>query len=192
MKLKWLWVLVLTVIILSGCSASPVFTVRHVYDGDSFVLTNSDEIRLIGIDAPEKDEPGADEARAFLTKLIKDKPIRLEGDKEDKDRYKRLLRYVYVGDTFVNAEMIKSGYAITLFIQPNGNKYQAEFTALETTAKETKTGIWAPDAPVYVTDFGQKYHRAGCRHLAKSKTAITLGEAKQKNYQPCKECKPAE
>ena len=190
-KLKWLLVLALAVIILAGCSQGAQVTVSKVYDGDSFVMSNGDEIRLIGIDAPERDQPGAEEARTFLTNLILGKPIRLERDKEDKDKYQRLLRYAYINGIFVNAEMIKQGYAVTLFIPPN-DFCREKFTILETAARESKKGLWASDAPVYVTDYGEKYHRAGCRHLAKSKTPMTLKEAKEKKYQPCKECKPAE
>ena len=191
MKLKWLWVLVLTVIILSGCSASPVFTVRHVYDGDSFVLTNSDEIRLIGIDAPEKGQPGADEARTFLKKLIEGKQIRLEGDKENRDKYKRLLRYAYIGDIFINAEMLRRGYATTLFIPPN-DLYKKELLAIEGTPRQTDDKFWAKNIQVYITDGGAKYHRAGCRHLTETGKPFTMTHAKDKGYQPCKDCRPPE
>ena len=161
-------------------------------------MSNGDEIRLIGIDAPEKGRPGADEARTFLTNLIKGKQLRLAGDKEDKDRYHRLLRYAYLGDIFVNAEMIKQGYAVTLFIPPN-DKYRTEFTALEQTAKEAKKGDWiqggakeileVKEEMVYVTSTGKKYHRAGCSSLSKTRIAMTLEKAK-KDYLPCKQCDP--
>ena len=204
-KLKWLLVLALAVIILAGCSQGAQVTVSKVYDGDSFVMSNGDEIRLIGIDAPERDRPGAEEARTFLTNLIQGKPIRLERDKEDKDKYQRLLRYAYINGIFVNAEMIKQGYAVTLFIPPN-DFCREKFTILETAARESKKGLWAPEAKddsgtkkedtqeiiVYVTRTGSKYHRGDCQYLSKSKIPMKLKDAKAKGYEPCKICRPPE
>lgn len=185
----YLWLALFIGIVLVGCSKGHDIIVSKVYDGDSFVLSNGDEVRLIGIDAPENGEPGAEEARSFLIGLIEGKQIRLEPDKENKDKYNRLLRYAYINDTFINAEMIKNGYATTLFIPPN-DKYQQEFTAMEKTAQETKKGLWAPDMLVYITNTGKKYHRANCEWLSKSKIPMELKEAKAKGYEPCKVCDP--
>ena len=71
-----------------------------------------------------------------------------------------------------------------------------DFRAAERWAREKKLGLWGPDPPpasadvtVFVTKTGTKYHRAGCRALAKSSTAIRLGEVGGK-YQPCAVCDP--
>jgi micrococcal nuclease len=176
-------------IVLVGCSKGSDIIVSKVYDGDSFVLSNGDEVRLIGIDAPEKGEPGAEEARSFLIGLIEGKQIRLEPDKENKDKYNRLLRYAYINDTFINAEMVSNGYAIAKFYPPN-DCFQAQFTALQKAAQESKKGLWAPDMPVYITNTGKKYHRANCEWLSKSKIPMELKEAKAKGYEPCKVCDP--
>lgn len=193
--ITYLWLGLLSGIVLAGCAQPIDSTVSMVYDGDSFVMSNGDEIRLIGIDAPERDEPGADEARAFLINLIEGKQIRLEPDKEDKDKYHRLLRYAYLGETFINAEMIKQGYAKTLFIPPN-DQYRTEFTRLAATAKETSPGLGLgtkqetpKEIMVYVTSTGKKYHRAGCSSLSKTKIPMALEKAR-KDYLPCKQCHP--
>jgi micrococcal nuclease len=177
--------------LLAGCFGNTAVTVSRVYDGDSFAISNGDQVRLIGIDAPEKGEPGADQAREFLTRLIKGKQIRLESDQEDRDKYKRLLRYAYIGDIFINAEMLKQGLAKTLFIPPN-TRYQKEFLEIEKQASQRPSGLWATEPAVYVTNEGKKYHRDGCQHLAKSKNRLTLKEVRDQKYEPCKYCRPAE
>lgn len=70
--------------------------VTKIIDGDTFELNNGDIIRLICIDAPELGKPGYNEAKDYLSKLILNKEVRLVSDIDDKDNYKRLLRYVYV------------------------------------------------------------------------------------------------
>ena len=136
-----LCVLCVSAVILSGCGKESGLKASRIYDGDSLVLNNGTEVRLIGIDTPEKGQRGADEAWDFLKGLITGKGLRIEKGVEEYDKYNRLLVYMYAGDTFVNAEMIKNGYAVTLFIPPN-DKYKEEFTKLEADAKEGKKGLW--------------------------------------------------
>ncbi len=86
-------------------------TVVNVIDGDTFELYNGERVRIICIDAPELDKRGGVESRAFLNGLINGREVTLENDTDDLDSYGRLLRYVYVGDVFVNRELVKEGYA---------------------------------------------------------------------------------
>lgn len=130
------------------------FSVKKVVDGDTFWVedgTNKGvKIRLIGIDAPEsrktfKKQIGyfGKEAKEYLTKLLTDKMIRLEYDVNQKDQYGRTLAYVYLQDgIFVNAELIKNGYAMVMTIPPN-IKYADEFVKLQKEARENRRGIWA-------------------------------------------------
>ncbi|MEK6927908.1 MAG: thermonuclease family protein [Nanoarchaeota archaeon] len=85
--------------------------VVRVIDGDTFVLRDNSTVRLICVDAPELHSQGGEEAKVFLESLILNKEVRLERDVSDKDEYERLLRYVYLGDVFVNEELVKSGNA---------------------------------------------------------------------------------
>lgn len=197
---RWAIIIALLVIV-TGCAGPAESTVAMVYDGDSFVMANGDEIRLIGIDAPEKGQPGAAQARAFLKQLIEGRQIRLQADKQDKDRYGRLLRYAYLpagqgqaglGETFINAEMLRRGHAQTFFIPPNGATYKEQLLEAENQSRQSKTGIWAPDLPVYITQSGEKYHRAGCESLLKSRILIKIKDARDKGFGPCKKCNPPE
>jgi micrococcal nuclease len=67
--------------------------------------------------------------------------VTLESDISDKDSYGRLLRYVYVGDSFVNAEVVRQGGAWAVAYQPDV-KYQAYLEAMENEARQTKRGLW--------------------------------------------------
>ena len=67
-----------------------------IVDGDTIILDNKEHVRLIGIDAPEKKEPYYRRATRFLIKLAKGKRVRLEFDRENRDKFGRLLAYVYL------------------------------------------------------------------------------------------------
>lgn len=144
MKYFRISVLILAMLaIFVGCGkkAAPLM-VDNVTDGDSFILTNGGQVRLIGIDAPEAGMPGADMSKVFLEKLIVGKELRLEHDATDRDKYGRVLRYVFVGNTFVNGEMVKNGYAICRYETPD-EKYKDELATLQKNAEEFKKGLWA-------------------------------------------------
>src|SRR5690606_36307974 len=101
------------------------------------------KIRLIGVDAPEsrktfKKEVGyyGKEAKAYLTTLLSGKSVRLEFDLNRTDQYGRTLAYVYLQDgIFVNAELVKNGYAMTMTVPPNV-KFAYEFAKLQQEARE--------------------------------------------------------
>jgi len=135
--------------------------VKRVIDGDTFVLENGERLRLIGIDTPElhmSDKLRRDSQRArkdvstiqrmgrqayeFTRNLVEGKRLRLEFDLERHDRYGRLLAYAFLKDgTFVNAEIIKQGYASLMTIPPNV-KYADLFRQLYQEARENRRGLW--------------------------------------------------
>jgi len=100
--------------------------VATVIDGDTIKLASGDIVRLLCIDAPEKGKEGYEEARDFLESLILNKEVILESDIEDKDKYNRLLRYVYLNTSeemiFVNKEIYLAGYGEMLVIPPSDSK----------------------------------------------------------------------
>ncbi len=123
--------------------------VRRVVDGDTVVLTNGERIRYIGMDTPELHHPSkpvqwyAREAMEFNRKLVEGRAVRLEFDVERHDKYGRTLAYVYLSDgTFVNAELVRQGYAHLLTIPPNV-KYAELFLKCEREAREANRGLWA-------------------------------------------------
>jgi micrococcal nuclease len=124
------------------------YLVTRVYDGDTILLSSGEKIRYIGIDTPEinyndqtKSDCMAEEAKQRNIDLVLGKKVRLETDKNNKDKYDRLLRYVYVGDVFVNQELIVEGLAKTMWIGQD-TKYKFEIDKLEDDAQEKGLGIW--------------------------------------------------
>lgn len=115
--------------------------VTRVIDGDTFVLENNERVRLLGIDAPEKGQFLWKEAKDYLTEKVKDKKVVLKPDKVERDKYGRLLRYVFIDNEFINLELIERGYAKVLIIEPN-TKYALMFLEAERRARENKLGIW--------------------------------------------------
>lgn len=93
--------------------------VTRVIDGDTIVLENGTRVRYIGIDTPERDEAGYQEATEANRKLVEGKKVRLEYDVDRIDRYDRTLAYVYVNGIFVNAYLLENGFAEVMTIKPN-------------------------------------------------------------------------
>ena len=129
------------------------YRVKKVVDGDTFWIedgsTKGLKIRLIGVDAPESRNSGTKEtayfgrdASDYLSSMIAGKKVRLEYDAGHFDKYGRTLAYVYLEDgTFVNAELVKNGYATVMTVPPNV-KYANTFLKLERKARFKKKGLW--------------------------------------------------
>ena len=138
--------------------------VSRVVDGDTLKLSTGERVRLIGIDTPEVHESakldrdvqrsGRDretiialgqKSSAFTRNLCEGKTVRLVFDVEKRDRYGRLLAYVYLEDgTFVNAKIVEEGYGTVMTVPPNV-KYTTLFTELQQKAREEGRGLWSKD-----------------------------------------------
>ena len=125
--------------------------VSYIKDGDSIVLDNGEEIRLIGINAPEKGEKCYEEAKEFLEYFVLGKEITLERDVEDKDQYGRLLRYVFIDENNVNYRMIYNGFAHKYKYGSNV-KYSFEFEEAENKAKEYEGCLWEKAEENYIEE----------------------------------------
>jgi micrococcal nuclease len=112
-----------------------------VLDGDTVVLENGKEVRYLGINTTEKEQPYTQEATDFNKKLVLDKMVRLEFDIEKEDRYKRLLAYIWKDGKMVNQEIVENGWAISVGTQPD-TKYQYLFDQAQEQAKNNCSGIW--------------------------------------------------
>lgn len=125
----------------ASCATSDEYLVVRVIDGDTIVLADGRHIRYIGIDTPEKGHPYYSEAKRENERLVKGKKIRLEYDVQKQDRYRRTLAYVYVGEIFVNAELVRNGYALIYTVPPDV-KYADTFLELQKQARKDKRGLW--------------------------------------------------
>lgn len=127
---------------------SSVHQVQYVVDGDTLEIENQVRVRLIGIDTPERDECGYQEARMFLVRMVDDQSIKMEKDISDTDRYGRLLRYIYLPtdtipaeDIMVNEALVRAGHARLLPIAPD-NRHRDLFVSAQEEAKREGLGIW--------------------------------------------------
>ena len=126
---------------------SEVHKVKRVIDGDTLLLTNGERVRLIGVDTPETKHPQkpvqkfGKEAYLFTKRMVEGKEVRLDYDWQKKDKYGRILAYIYLTDgTFLNAEIIRQGYGFAYTRFPF--KFLEEFRVYEREAREKRKGLW--------------------------------------------------
>jgi endonuclease YncB( thermonuclease family)/osmotically-inducible protein OsmY len=119
--------------------------VISVNNGDSFTVLIGPKlvkVQLIGSDAPDMTQsPTGRQAREFLRNLVRGKMVRLETDDRRRDHEKRLLAYVYVGDLFVNLELIRQGHAVMYSAPPNVAHVE-EYRKAQQEAREAGRGLW--------------------------------------------------
>jgi len=186
---------------VSTSSESGIFKVTRVIDGDTVEIEGGEHVRYIGIDTPETVDPRKPvqcfgiEASKKNEELVEGKVVRLEKDITEKDKYGRLLRYVWMDDLFVNLELVKQGFA-TSYSYPPDIKYQKEFQEAEKEAREAKRGLWGacpispnPTAQMQeptgsecdikgnISTSGDKiYHLPGCGSYNKTQIDVNRGE----------------
>jgi micrococcal nuclease len=138
--------LLLIAAILTGCVTDIEDQVRvvRVIDGDTIEIEGGERVRYIGIDTPEV-HPSVEyygiEAWEKNQELVGGCLVTLERDISDRDHYGRLLRYVYIGGVFVNAELVRLGYARVESYPPD-TKHHELLEQLEDEAKEAHRGLW--------------------------------------------------
>lgn len=127
--------------------------VTRISDGDTIHVSvggRDEKVRYIGIDTPETHKPNTPvqcfgrRASAFNARLVGRRDVDLRLDAETRDRYGRLLAYVYrrPDGLFVNAELVRQGYARTLTIPPNV-RFADRFASLAREARGAGHGLWA-------------------------------------------------
>ncbi len=128
------------------------YVVKKVFDGDTILLSNGQKIRLLGINTPEvagpnkQAEAGGEEAKAWLKKTLEQKKVRLEGDVEKQDKYRRSLAYVFTEDKqHINLELVRQGWAAVNIYPPN-LKYVDTLLEAQLAAEKAGLGIWADPA----------------------------------------------
>ncbi|MGJ3238763.1 MAG: thermonuclease family protein [Anaerolineae bacterium] len=167
---RWItaWLMSAVLVMVAACDTLVVSTggsggacvgecgrVVNVVDGDTIdVVIGGTEyrVRYVGINTPERDEVCYQEASAANSALVLNQTVRLVPDTSDTDRYGRLLRYIYVGDTFVNRQLVADGYAEAVLYQPD-DEYYDDFRRFEVNAARNglgchPTGIFDDDNPV--------------------------------------------
>jgi micrococcal nuclease len=219
-------VVFLLALVSSVTAASLVETrVNRVIDGDTIEIIfdgKKESVRLIGVDTPETKhptkgvQPYGPEASAYTKKALEGKRVWLEWDVEQRDRYGRLLAYVWTAQPTIindseirnkmfNAHMLLDGYAQLATFPPNV-RYVERFRVYQSEARGANRGLWgiAPSDEKqaetktlgYVGNLNSRiFHRLECSAAAKmsAKNRIDIknrDEAVKQGYRPCKICNP--
>jgi micrococcal nuclease len=139
-KIIFLYFLLIGAIV--GCTQqADTISCTSIIDGDTFRLVTGDTVRLIGIDAPELSQPGGEVSREYLAHLLLGNPITLERGSEDRDKYNRLLRFVYINGLCINEEMIRQGYAEARYLSES--PIREYYLQLEIEAEAAEAGLWS-------------------------------------------------
>lgn len=115
--------------------------VTKVIDGDTIVISDGNQVRLIGIDTPELKKCFYQEAKDTTTALVSGQEVELESDINDKDDYGRLLRYVYVEGEMVNEFLVTWGFAEAEDFFPEKRHY-TRFLSAQKEAQKQNRGLW--------------------------------------------------
>lgn len=145
-------------IVVEELGASPsAYPVIKVLDGDTIAvnLDNKNEVvRLVGINTPETVDPRkpvecfGEESSRKLKALLEGKVVSLEGDatQSDRDRYGRLLRFVFINGEDVGLVMLREGYAAESLYSDVPHKYRDAYLEVQREAQESKRGLWGDRA----------------------------------------------
>jgi micrococcal nuclease len=161
--------------------------VTRVVDGDMIYVAigkQIEKVRYIGVNTPEIHhptkgrEPYGNAARDANARLVDRRMITLVFDVQQRDRFGRLLAYVYVDGRFVNAELVWRGYAEAATYPPN-IQYANYFASLEREARAQKRGLWAdPEAIAYHRPRPPEYAEQP-QPVASSPSTVDLGQPPQ-------------
>ncbi len=178
------------------------FVIKRVIDGDTVELQGGDRLRLLGIDTPEMGERFHDEAMNYLKRLALGKSARIEYARERRDRYGRLLGFLYVDDTlFVNRMIIDSGLAYIYLFKDNELKDSLfrQLLDAQRDAMSKHSALWSvkhkPEEYYVTTENSLRLHRPSCPSVEHIKpghyrTYQTREEALATGLSPCRNCKP--
>jgi micrococcal nuclease len=146
-RISFSFLILFLLLTLSGCvppATTDTVRVIEVIDGDTIIIEGDYYVRYIGMDTPElrpTTEAFATEAWQANRQLVEGKEVRLERDVSETDKYGRLLRYVWVDDVMVNAELVRQGLALSKAYPPD-TKYQYLLERMEREAWDAGRGMW--------------------------------------------------
>lgn len=191
----------------------PYYVVR-VVDGDTVILEidgKEERVRLIGVDTPESVHPDKEKnvpygkiASQYTKDSLEGKAVGLELDVQERDKYGRLLGYIYLDGIMYNKTLLAEGHAKTATYPPNV-KYAEEFAEIEKEARNSGKGLWGPyekaeaENTVNVGYIGNsnsgKFHESGCPSVLTMKEENKVifdsrEDAAAQGYEPCGRCNP--
>lgn len=177
------------------------FIVARVIDGDTFELQGGDRVRLLSIDTPEKEDPFYDEAKDYLSTATLGQPVRIEYANQRRDKYGRLLGYVYVDSLFVNRAILENGLGYLYLFKDTdlGRPETEQLLNAQRQAIKTGVGLWSikrqPEEHYIAGQNSFRFHRPGCPSTSRMKPGTfrrfaTREEAAYEGLSPCRNCAP--
>ncbi len=172
-----------------------------VIDGDTVELPGGDQLRLLGVDCPERDDPFYDSATALTAALVQGKTVRVTFSSRRRDAYGRLLGYLHVDTLLVNEELVRRGLGNVYFF-PNeidDDSLVERMQKAQADALSKKIGIWSiprtPEPYYLATKKSLRFHRPECRTVRNRPQSElirfeTRDEALNQGYAPCRNCRP--
>ena len=147
LKIVSIALLTMNIVLPPTAYANSDVQISSIYDGDTVTLVSGEKIRLLQIDTPEL-SPGecyASEARLALVKML-DQPGKLTLKKDPNldsvDRYGRLLRYIFKGNTNINLKMVEIGAAAPYFYRSEKGAYSKRLLKAAQDAQQKRLGLW--------------------------------------------------
>ena len=208
---RWVLLLILLIIIVGFRLVEEIdkdiapderFIITRVLGGDTVELKGGDKLRLLSIDTPEKGEPLYNEATQFLSDIALGNSAHIEYAHTRRDRYGRLLGYLYVDSIFVNKVILENGLGY-LYLFKDTDIGQPETEILlkaQRQAIENSAGLWSLPREYekyYVARVGSyRFHRPGCSSLKNesnennSRIFEKRNEALWEGLSPCRRCSP--
>lgn len=160
-----LGIAIITVLMLAACQEEPdriPAVIEKVVDGDTLKVNvngKSETVRLLLVDTPESVHPSkpvqpyAVEASNFVKEQLPEgKKVELELDAGERDKYRRLLAYVWIGETMLNEHLLEKGYARVAYVFEPNTKYVDRFREIQKKAQKQELNIWSIEN--YATDKG--------------------------------------
>lgn len=150
-----LLLLLLALVVPAAAQPALEGVVVRIVDGDTIHVRlgeRLERVRYIGVNTPEVhhpskgEQPGGREAAVVNRELVNGRRVRLELDAQPRDRHGRLLAYVWVDETMVNAELVRRGFAQVMTVPPNV-RHQTLFLRLQREARAAGRGLWSETAP---------------------------------------------
>lgn len=209
-KIKWLATFFVVVLLLSvrlveeiGQEKRPEdrFIVVRVIDGDTVELKGGDRLRLLSVDTPEKGEPFYEEAKKLLSSKSLGEIARIDFANKRRDKYGRLLGYLYINDELINKTIIANGLGYLYLFKDTETKNSAvkEMLEAQRAAIVARVGIWSLQRyaeDYYINKSGSfRLHRPSCRSAGKLKEGkyqkfATREDGLMIGLSPCRNCKP--
>ncbi len=173
----------------------------NVIDGDTVELPGGEHLRLANIDTPEVDAPLYEEAKQFLTELALGKTARVEYIKQRRDKYGRLLGYLYIDSIFAGEAILEKGLGYLMIFSNNdlNRRPVQKLLAAQRRAMKAKTGLFALERTpedYYTAGRGRfRLHRPGCESAGRfrpdrHRLFDTREEALYEGLSPCRKCRP--